>query len=184
MSKEIAKNNSPKKELSDEKFDEYINNLSEEITPQRNLWQGIELAIQDKPQESSQHTRNNRRVISASAWAASLVAAVLVTWLSFGPGITVDNKQTADSINLVNLMSDNFNQQKKAILVSYGQNDTALLSSDMQKQLQQLASARKSIEKALLEDANNGDLLNLLNFTQQQELNLLQRLYSTQWQTI
>ncbi len=51
----------------------------------------------------------------------------------------------------------------------------------MQEQLLQLSQARLAIKKALENDENNVDLLNLLRFTQQQELNLLQQLlpYST-----
>ena len=46
------------------------------------------------------------------------------------------------------------------------------------------------LEKALANDGNNIDLLNLLRFTQQQELELLQKLYpymnnkNAKWQTI
>ena len=39
-------------------------------------------------------------------------------------------------------------------------------------------------EKALLNDVNNSDLLNLLRWTQKQELELIKQLYSPQWQSI
>ena len=87
-------------------------------------------------------------------------------------------------------MDENFQQQKQAMLVSFGNPDLAKLSVNMQNQLSQLAQARKAIESALANDENNADLLNLLRFTQQQELSLLQQLYPTmndksnQWQTI
>ena len=54
----------------------------------------------------------------------------------------------------------------------------------MQKQFKELSSARVAINKALKDDPNNSDLLNLLRWTQQQELDLLQQVYSPQWQTI
>ena len=53
----------------------------------------------------------------------------------------------------------------------------------MQQELTQLSEARASIRKALLTDKNNADLINLLDFTQQQELKLLQQLYR-QYQVI
>ena len=59
------------------------------------------------------------------------------------------------------------------------------------QQISQFISGHEqAIEKALINDENNADLLNLLRFTQQQELNLLQQLYpymnnkNIQWQTI
>jgi hypothetical protein len=53
----------------------------------------------------------------------------------------------------------------------------------MQTELSQLAKARVAIRNALDNDENNVDLLNLLDFTQQQELKLLQQLYR-QYQVI
>ena len=76
------------------------------------------------------------------------------------------------------------------MLVSYGQPDMTNLPIKMQDQLTELAQARKTIEKALANDGNNVELLNLLRFTQQQELKLLQQLYplmnneNAYWQTI
>jgi len=87
-------------------------------------------------------------------------------------------------------MQESFKQQKQAMLVSYGQPDMTNLPVKMQTQLVELAQARKTIKQALVNDENNVDLLNLLRFTQQQELNLLQQLYpymnnkNIQWQTI
>jgi len=46
-----------------------------------------------------------------------------------------------------------------------------------------LAAARESIRQALLKDKNDIDLLNLLDFTQQQELKLISQLYQ-QYQVI
>ena len=89
-----------------------------------------------------------------------------------------------------NVVLTHLRKQKQAMLVSYGQPDMTHLSVKMQNQLIALAQARKAIEKALANDENNADLLNLLRFTQQQELSLLQQLYpymnnkNGQWQTI
>jgi hypothetical protein len=80
-------------------------------------------------------------------------------------------------------MQKNFQQQKSAMLVSFGQPNLAQLPEAMKQELQQLEAARKSIRQALLKDENNVDLLNLLDFTQQQELKLLTQLYQ-QYQVI
>jgi 3-dehydroquinate dehydratase len=80
-------------------------------------------------------------------------------------------------------MQHNFQQQKQTLLVSYGKPSMEQLSPAMKKELKQLGDARASIRKALASDENNADLLNLLDFTQQQELKLLQQLYR-QYQVI
>lgn len=182
--------------MSDTTLSSYVDRLPKEINPQRDLWSGIERAIQYKSQQS--RIENEKSNIVPMAWAASFIAAILVAWVSFTPTTQMTTPLTASNENvlqsphgqLVSSMQASFQQQKQAMLVSYGQPDMTKLSSNMQRQLEELAKARGSIEKALLNDENNIDLLNLLRFTQQQELNLLQQLYpymndnNIQWQTI
>ena len=55
---------------------------------------------------------------------------------------------------------------------------------EIQEQFKQLTSAQLTIRKALESEPNNIDLLNLLRWTQQQEIDLLNKLYSPQWQSI
>ena len=185
------------KQISDQTLASQVSELPKEMQPQRDLWSGIERAIQDKSQHDN--TTNKKGNVVPMAWAASIIAAVLVAWVSFVPTtskltmpLTVSNEKAAQSNAgvLVSSMQENFQQQKQAMLVSYGQPDMTNLPAKMQTQLIELAQARKAIEKALINDENNADLLNLLRFTQQQELNLLQQLYpylnnkDIQWQTI
>jgi len=174
----------------------YVDKLPKEMEPQRDLWQGIEHAIQDKKQQNT--FVNKQRYFVPAAWAASLIAAVLVGWVTFSPTpqiteplvVSNENVLPSNAEQLIETMQVSFQQQKQALLVSYGQPDMSHLSANMQAQFEVLAQARKTIEKALLNDENNIDLLNLLRFTQQQELNLLQQLYpymndqNIQWQTI
>lgn len=183
------------KPISDQTLASQVERLPNEIQPQRDLWSGIERAIQDKSQHNT--SGNDRKNVFPMAWAASICAAVLIAWVSFSPTsqiispLTAKNEegvqQTANQ--LVSLMQESFQQQKQVMLVSYGQPDLSNLPNKMQSQLVELAKARASIEKALANDENNADLINLLRFTQQQELNLLQQLYpmlnnDIQWQTI
>jgi len=193
-------------QASDQVLADKVANLPNQLSPQRDLWAGIERAIQDKPQHlvAGKSASNSKKAhLVPVAWAASIVAAVLVTWLSFSPSVeqkkmlTVNNNDAKPlSIEplvndpLVAMIQDDFSQQKQAMLVSFGQPDLKQLPAKMQVQLAQLAQARLTIEKALQSDKNNIDLLNLLRFTQQQELNLLQQLLpytgsnAVKWQTI
>ena len=165
--------------ISNKALDSHINELPKEMSPERDLWQGIEKAIAHQDRQT-----NAVKAKAPIAWAASLVAAVLLTWYGAGIDLSKGTDSNAESFNVVALMQDNFRQQRALVLTSFGQPSTEELSPAMQEQLKQLESARISIEKALLEDDSNTDLLNLLRWTQQQELELLEKLFSPQWQTI
>jgi len=176
------------KVLSDKDLAEQVAKLSKEMTPERDLWSGIERAINHKEQEESLDKRNN--VFVPSAWAASVLVVILASWFTFSPsnhdGRALEMAQQHEDIiqgQLVSFMQKNFQQQKQTLLVSYGQPTIDKLPAAMQKELKQLSDARASIRKALLADENNAELLNLLDFTQQQELKLLQQLYR-QYQVI
>jgi hypothetical protein len=192
MSKHIPQENIiSNNEVSEKTLTEQIAKLPNEMTPERDLWSGIERAINHKAQETPIQEKSN--VFVPSAWAASIATVMLISWFTFSPTInkegepilvkTQENKTVTQQGQLVNFMQKNFQQQKQTLLVSYGQPTVDKLSPAMQQELTQLANARASIRKALLTDENNADLLNLLDFTQQQELKLLQQLYR-QYQVI
>ncbi|MBL4942625.1 MAG: hypothetical protein JKY81_13315 [Colwellia sp.] len=185
------------KQISDQGLASQVDKLPKEIQPQRDLWSGIERAIQGKNQQDASEVKHNN--IIPMAWAASLIAAVLVTWIAFKPTslqlstpLLVSNEQASSTSDmaLASSMQSSFQQQKQTMLVSYGAPDMTNLPISMQNQLTALAQARQTIKKALTNDSTNVDLLNLLRFTQQQELNLLQQLYpymnnkNAQWQRI
>lgn len=155
-----------------------IAELPQEMTPERDLWSGIEKAINQNAQAAT--PSQNTKVFMPTAWAASVVAAVLLTWVTLGP--QTDSGQ--QPINLVAEMQRDFEQQKQTMLVSFGTPNVSELPDAMQAELTKLSSAQKTISKALVDDPNNSDLLNLLRWTQKQELDLLKQLYSPQWQTI
>ena len=165
--------------ISEETLDEQVNKLPKEMSPKRDLWLGIEKAIAVSPQQTNGKSNDKSKRVHL-AWAASVVAAVLLTWFSFSPQI----EPSQGNINLASVMKKDFEQQKQLMLTSFGQPELKKLSPEMQLQLEELSSARAAIDKALANDANNSELLNLLRWTQKQELELIKQLYSPQWQTI
>ncbi|WP_057832571.1 hypothetical protein [Colwellia sp. TT2012] len=178
------------KVLADKALAEQVAKLPDEMTPERDLWPGIERAINAKRQQIS--ADKHRNVFVPSAWAASMAMVMLMSWFTFSPEtnektvpalVKIPKQASPTSAQLVNFMQQNFIQQKQILLASYGQPMVDRLPAAMQQELTQLAEARASIRKALLGDENNTDLLNLLDFTQQQELKLLQQLYR-QYQVI
>jgi hypothetical protein len=173
--------------ISEKDLADAVAKLPEAMTPERDLWSGIERAINQKQQRQAK--QNN--AFNPGAWAASILVVMLASWLVFSPSmegqvpVIVKTQQTKPALQgqLVNFMQHNFQQQKQTLLVSYGKPSMEQLSPAMKKELKQLGDARASIRKALASDENNADLLNLLDFTQQQELKLLQQLYR-QYQVI
>lgn len=164
--------------ISDQELDKHISQLSTEMTPNRDLWVGIERAMTQQKQVHEAKVSSKGQI--HLAWAASFVAAILLSW-----GVLYSPEQSSQTpLSLASMMEKNFEQNKQLILTSYGQDKPKTLSAEIQKQFKELSSARVAINKALKEDPNNSDLLNLLRWTQQQELDLLQQVYSPQWQTI
>ena len=161
--------------ISERSLEERVSRLPKEMSPKRDLWQGIERAIST----TSQVTEQTKSKVPMT-WAASIVAAVLLTWFSFSP----QQPNGSETLSLAKQMEQHFETQKQLILTSFGQPDISALPTEMQMQLNELSSARLAIDKALKDDPKNSDLLNLLRFTQKQELALIKQLFSPQWQTI
>jgi len=188
--KAILESAGSEKLVSDKTLAEQVTKLPTEMTPERDLWSGIERAINHKSQEIAAEKQCN--LFMPTAWAASIALVMLMSWFTFSPSINEEStpalvktqeKNSVTQGQLVNFMQQNFKQQKQTLLASYGQLTVDKLPAAMQQELTQLSDARASIRKALLTDENNADLLNLLDFTQQQELKLLQQLYR-QYQVI
>ncbi len=184
----MTNENNSKQCISDKELADAVAKLPKAMTPERDLWAGIERAINQKSQQ--QVKQNN--VLIPGAWAASVLVVMLASWLTFSPSmqekthseiVKGQSTEQGPQGQLVNFMEQNFQQQKQTLLIGYGSPSMDNLSPAMKQELQQLSEARASIRKALASDENNIDLLNLLEFTQQQELKLLQQLYR-QYQVI
>jgi hypothetical protein len=171
-------------QVSDALLDKQTAKLTQEIAPKRDLWPGIERAINHQGQQPS--VFNSRDLFMPSLWVASVALIMLVSWVTLAPQhnafketrlVSHSNEIKANQAQLVAMMQQSFNQQKVSLRSSYGNPKIELLPIAMQTELSQLAKARVAITNALYNDKNNVDLLNLLDFTQQQELKLLQQLY-------
>lgn len=163
------------KPITDQQLQQQIDGLQQDIQPSRDLWAGIELAIEHQDQS----TEPKKATFAPYAWAASVMAAVLLTWMVNKP---MQNQQV--QLTAVEVIKQQYQTEKNTMLVSFGKPDISKLPEKMQKQFTELQSARESLLKALEDDPENPDLLNLLKWTQSQELSLLEQLYSPKWQTI
>lgn len=149
--------------------------VSPTLTPERDLWAGIDHAIEHQQPVAA------RRRGPWLAVAATVMVGVAVGWLTFtGPAPTPQMTLAT----LAKQMSEDFHAQRQTMLVSYGQQDYSALSQGMQTELAQLETGIAAVNRALEADPDNAELLELLGFLQQQVLDLLSRLYQPGWQTL
>ncbi|MGP5157834.1 hypothetical protein [Pseudoalteromonas prydzensis] len=147
---------------------ESINNSDSDITPQKDLWPGIEKALAHAPQPQ----------VKASLWpkitgvAACSVAALLAVQLLFS------GAEPATSV----AMSEYFTQQKQTLLVQY-QNQPAL-TDNWQQQLAELEDAERAIKQALENEPQSPALLKMLAQVYQQQLDLINKVHAPKWQQI
>lgn len=163
-----------KNEITDVSLQQDVDELSKEISPERDLWPGIEKALVKQSEQPA------KKAFYRVAWAATVVVAVLVSWLSMAPPPNSD----ISTVDIAQVMQQDFKEQKRLMLVTLGDPDLAQLSPDMQQQFDELKKAQQAISKALENDPTSVELLNLLRWTQKQELDLLKQIYSPKWQTI
>lgn len=168
------------KPISDQALQVKIDALSAEIKPERDLWAGIDHAIERQDQQEYQQQDNrHKNNFKPYALAASVMLAVLVTVFTY-PSL----QSPQPTLTALESIEQQFEQQKNAMLVNFGDPKVGELPSDMQAQFNELKAARESLVQALENDPNNPNLLNLLKYTQRQELNLIEQLYSPKWLTI
>lgn len=162
----------------DVSLNEQVAELSKEIEPSRDLWSGIEKAIVESKQVEAKVIRADKR--ATFAVAASICTAVFTGWMTLYPATS----QNDNVVDFAAVMSKEFEQQKGLMLASAGKSDSSAFSDDIQTQLKELSDAQRAIVKALAQDPTNSDLIELLRWTQKQELDLLNQVISPQWQTI
>lgn len=163
--------------MNDKDFDNLLNEelqkLQRDIAPTRDLWPGIDHAINYKS--------NTYAVPKPLAIAASIL---LVVSLAFSAGLyfnrPLDNSRDASA--LIALLQSEHERNKQALLVEY-ENQTAL-APDWEGQMQQLEQAEQAIYEALREDPDNIELLKILRQVQTKQIELIESVYAPLFTTI
>jgi hypothetical protein len=183
--------------MTEKSFDQMlqhkVTDLPGQMQPERDLWQGIDIALADRvsEQRASQQTsvKKNAGLDSAfdsinewfsfkpMALAASMMLVAFLSWNSLNT--TVPNTQ---STHLVSQMMLQHEEQKSVLLASFA--ETPELTSNWQVQLQELEKAAKDIETALQNDPENITLLKMLQQVHQQQLELIETVHVPAWQSI
>lgn len=159
--------------MSKTNFDDYLNEsltqLEKNITPDKELWHGIERAIMTNKQNSTSHRALWPKL---TAIAACCAAALFSTMLFFTP----------PEVNTAVTMSEFFTKQKQGLLVQY--QSQAALTDNWQVQLQELEDAEQAIKQTLENEPQNKALLSMLAQVYQQQLDLINKVHAPRWQQI
>ncbi len=161
----------------DQQLDRQLQDLAREKAPERDLWRGIELGIeqQDNATPASNHARRGVAI------AASVALLASVSWYGTQQLPTPAAEHPTGQA-LVKALSTQHEQQKQALLVQY--TDAPAMTENWQTQLAELDEAASAIKAALKQDPNNGALLRMLQQVYQQQITLIERVHAPQWQQI
>jgi hypothetical protein len=165
---------------SETRLRQQLDALPREMQPERDLWQGIELALANEASPNELASQGAKSIgHSRPRWlavAASVALVGVIGWMSLSLQPALKSEQ------LVAALSNEHEQQKNALLVKF--QDQPALTDNWQQQIQELDEAAQAIKKALEHEPNNIALLKMLQNTYQQQLNLIERVHSPKWSQI
>ena len=161
-----------------------INKLDLEKQPERDLWKGIEQAIERTPVHSAKvnevhsdiQTRFFNKPKPLLAMAASLTVITFVGWMSFESGKALQGE------NLVAALSEQHNAQKQSLLIRF--KDQPAVTDNWQQQIDELDEAAIAIKKALSEEPNNPALLKMLKNVYEQQMMIIERVHEPHWKRV
>ena len=159
----------------EDELQQQLAQLNKDRLPERDLWQGIELALAN--QETAKPFNSSEVRVSGSklyAIAATFAVLAMFGWMSFqqqSPALVGDS--------LVLALSEQHQQQKSALLVKF--QDQPALTQNWQEQLVELDEAAVAIKSALSNEPNNMALLKMLQSVHQQQINLIERVHTPKW---
>lgn len=156
--------NSPKTSLQ-----QMIDALPREVTPARNLWPGIDQAI-----NSDAHASHFSR-----RWAlAACITLMVGLSLYFGLRQPVPALPDLALEDYISGLQNEHQRSKQAILVEFQQQQA--LYPQWQDQLHELEQAENVVYDALRRDPDNRELLNILRDVQAKQLKLIDAVFAPQ----
>lgn len=161
--------------MNDRQFEETLNDalndLERDITPARDLWPGIDHAI-------------NTDTIAVPKLVAIAASVLLAVSLAISGNLYFGSTQTNERgvEEFIALLQGEHEKNKQSLLVEY-QNQVAL-APDWEDQMQQLEQAEQAIYEALKEDTENIELLKILRQVQTKQIELIESVYAPLFMSI
>lgn len=166
-------------------LDDLVNELDKDIAPKRDLWAGIEQAIEKTPQLPAQDDVVNTSPGKSpySQWrkvAAMFAPVALVTGIWLGVPSGKDTELTEPS--WLTPVTASFELQKKQLLQRV--NDSQVISPNWRQTLVELELAEKSLKKALIHQPEDPALMKMLTQIHKQQLELINKTHQTKFRQI
>ena len=161
----------------DKLLDSSVDELPREMRPPRDLWIGIDHAIEMRDNDRRSRTQKYFQV-------AAMLALVIGGSMFFYDQPILDNNNS-NEVNLAMLADDidkGFKVQKANILAVY--EGKPALTATWRDQLRELEVARSNVWKELQKNPQNAYMLKILLEVQQQQLDLIENVHTTLHQDI
>lgn len=158
---------------NEQSIDQLVESLPEEMTPQRDLWQGIEQAVAKTPQEVPKKSFE----LHWGAVAAAIAPIALVG------GILMNNQQPVDTTpEWLAPVTASYELQKRTMLkLVDGQTS---VNKNWQETLQELEEAEASLKEALKHQPQDPALMKMLNQVYQQQLDIIAKSHQSKFMQI
>jgi hypothetical protein len=167
----------------EQRLQKQINALPKEQMPERDLWAGIEIALEKAATPSYVPSNINDTASTRGTrvpWLAIAASVVIVGLLGWFGGQTQFNRTSHSQLAMQ--ISEQHQQYKDALLVNLAGQSTA--TDNWQEQLADLDEAAAAVKKALQQEPNNNALLKMLQSIHRQQIDLIERVHSPQWTNI
>ena len=162
--------------MNDKQFEEtlkdQIDQLERQISPSRDLWPGIDHAI-------------NRSTVTVSTPVAIAASVLIVISLAVSGALfysRIGPESSVPAADFISLLQSEHERNKQALLVEY--QDQTALAPDWEGQMQQLEQAEQAIYEALREDSENIELLKILRQVQTKQIELIESVFAPLFRTI
>lgn len=169
----------------DRKLQQQIDELPKALKPSRDLWAGIDHAIESQQQYRTKPSKVYQLFGVAAGFAVLGLSAWMYMQSSVEPLPTQNQELVAEvpaPLQYIDELSTLFEQRKQTLLVKYQDNPTA--TQDWKLQLEQLDKAALVIKQALVNDPTNAQLIKMLQQTYQQQIDLIEAVNRSPWQSI
>lgn len=162
-----------KANITEQLLAEKLQQLPAEISPKRDLWAGIDHALETQAE--------TKKKLPWTGIAAATAMVSMVGWLSFQTPAP-EQQNNSGILQVATELSAQHQQQKQALLVSYA--DQPVVVENWQVQMKELDDAALAIKAALKNSPNNQALLHMLQSVHQQQINLIEKAYKPRFQRI
>lgn len=149
--------------------------LPKELTPERDLWVGIEQAIAKTPQQNGYETSISWQQFGKIAAAFAPIALVLGIWIS---STDLTNSGNSGESQWLNPLVASYDIQKKQLLQHVNLNQPVV--NNWQTSMAELELAEKSLIKALQSQPEDPALMKMLNQVYQSQISLIKQTYKPQ----